>query len=159
MPRRRLAISAFLALAIAGACNPAGSQHLQSPAGSSSSALTAEQAALGPAGPTLGGQRADDLLVWLASRPDVPQKGDAKIDAFLVGLDGHPIDNASVVFDTDMTNMSHGKYLVATEPVGNGHYAGQVHFLMPGPWRIIAIIERPGSETVNLRFEFDVSAQ
>ena len=57
-----------------------------------------------------------------------------------------------------MTNMSHGLYLVATEPAGIGHYAGDVHFSMPGPWRVITIIERPGLQTVRLRFEFRVNS-
>jgi hypothetical protein len=130
------------------------------PAASSSSigALDAE-ASLAPVGPTLGGQRAGDLLVWLASKPESPARGDATIDAYVVHPDGQPVDNATVTFDTDMTNMSHGKYLVPTQPTGNGHYVGQVHFLMQGPWRVIAVVERPGNETIKLRFEFDVSAQ
>jgi len=30
---------------------------------------------------------------------------------------------------------------------------------MPGPWRVIAVIERPSRETVKLRFEFKVNAR
>ena len=151
----RVVVSTLFLLAIAAACGPVASQG-PSPTGSPSSSLSTEQAAFAPAGPTLGGQRAGDVLAWLASTPELPRQGDARIDAYVVGLDGRPMDDVSVVFDTDMTNMSHGKYLVVTEPAGNGHYAGQVHFLMPGPWRIIAAIERPGRDPLKLRFEFTV---
>ena len=95
----------------------------------------------------------------LPARRDSPSRGDARIDAYLVHLDGQPIDDATVTFDTDMTNMSHGQYLVTASPAGNGHYVGQVHFLMPGPWRVIAVVERPGQAALRLRFEFTVTAQ
>ena len=79
------------------------------------------------------------------------------MDAYLLGAEGQPVTDAKVTFDTDMTNMSHGPYLVTAEPAGDGHYVGQVHFSMPGPWRVIAIVERPGRETAKLRFEFTVN--
>ena len=154
MVRLRLVLASMCMLAVA-ACSPMGSPNDGS---TSSGALNAEQAALGPTGRTLGGQRVGGVLGWLASTPEQPQRGDVRIDAYLVQLDGRPINDARVTLDTDMTNMSHGKYLVAAEPAGNGHYIGQVHFLMPGPWRIIAVVDRPGNESVNLRFEFNVIA-
>ena len=150
-------------LGLVAACSAttsgSGSGPATAAAGSTSIGALDAVASLAPAGPTLGGQRAGDLLVWLASKPETPEPGDATIDAYVVQPDGHPIDNATVTFDTDMTNMSHGKYLVPTRPTTTGHYVGQVHFLMPGPWRVIAVVERPGNETIKLRFEFDVSAQ
>jgi hypothetical protein len=168
MVRLRPALVAICALAlVAAACSATGSQPGETPAGSTSSgalaldaaSLDAGQAALGPVGATLGGQRAGDVLAWLSSTPDQPQRGDARIDAYLVHLDGQPIDDAAVTFDTDMTNMSHGQYLVAATSAGKGHYVGQVHFLMPGPWRVITVVERPGQAPLRLRFEFTVTAQ
>ena len=114
------------------------------------------QADLAPAGPTLASQNNGELQAWLTSTPAQPIKGEAQIDAYLVGSDGQPITDAKVTFDIDMTNMSHGQYLVDAQPAGDGHYAGRVHFSMPGPWRIIAIVERPGHERAKLRFEFRV---
>ena len=163
MVRLRLALAAMCVVALASACSPAGAPdatRAPSPARSGSSvALDAAEAALGPAGPTLGGQRAGDVLAWLASTPAQPARGDAGIDAYLVHLDGQPIDDATVTFDTDMTNMSHGQYLVSASPAGNGHYSGQVHFLMSGPWRVILVVRRPGQAELRLRFEFTVTAQ
>lgn len=119
-------------------------------------ALEPAQQALAPAGATLGSQRNGDLLAWLSSKPAQPVRGPAKMDAYLVGTDGKPVTDAKVTFDTDMTNMSHGPYLVPADPAGDGHYTGEVHFSMPGPWRVIAIVERPGREMTKLRFEFTV---
>ena len=155
MVRLRLALAAMCALAVAAACSPMGAPNDGS---TSSGALNAEQAALGPVGPTLGGQRVGDVLGWLASTPEQPQQGNVRIDTYLVQLDGRPIVDARVTLDTDMTNMSHGKYLVAADPTGNGHYVGQVHFLMPGPWRVITVVERLGQAPLRLRFEFNVTA-
>ena len=163
MVRLRLVLAVMCVVALATACTSTGAldaTQAASPAGSASSvAVDSTEAALAPAGPTLGGQRAGDVLAWLASTPAQPARGDAGIDAYLVHLDGQPIDDATVTFDTDMTNMSHGQYLVAAGPTGKGHYIGQVRFLMPGPWRVIMVVDRPGQAELRLRFEFTVTAQ
>ena len=111
---------------------------------------------LAPDGPTLADQQSDGIHGWLTSTPAEPTRGEATIDAYLVADDGQPVEGATVTFDIDMTNMSHGQYLVPAEAAGGGHYAGNVHFSMPGPWRIIANIERPGQEVIKLRFDFMV---
>ena len=114
-------------------------------------------AELAPEGPTLADVQSDGIHGWLSSTPTEPTRGDAAIDAYLVADDGQPIEDATVTFDIDMTNMSHGQYLAPAEPAGAGHYVGSVHFSMPGPWRIIATVERPDHEPVQLRFEFQVN--
>ena len=157
IPRLRLALAATGMVALVATCSVAASVTDPVTPPTSTGELAAE-ASLAPPGPTLGCQRAGDVLVWLASTPAQPTRGDARIDAYVVTTDGQQIQDARVTFDTDMTNMSHGQYLVAAEATGNGHYAGRVHFLMPGPWRIIAVLERPGTDTLKLRFEFNVGA-
>lgn len=150
-------VTAATAMLLVG-CGAAGSQQammLGAPA--EAPALSAAEQALAPAGPTLGGQRQGDVLAWLSSDPSQPVRGEARMDAYLVGIDGKPITDAKVTFDTDMTNMSHGLYLVQTQATGDGHYVGPVHFSMPGPWRVIAVVERPGQETARLRFKFTVN--
>jgi hypothetical protein len=145
-------------IAVAGglaACSPDGS------AASARTALSASTAIAAPAGlsPLTAGQQSGDLKVWLSSRPEQPVQGTADIEASLQGVDGKPLTGARVTFDTDMTNMSHGTYLVQADESGDGQYAGKVHFSMPGPWRIITTIDRPGAATVRLRFEFRVNGQ
>jgi hypothetical protein len=154
-----LALAVTCAIALVAGCEaarPAGAS--PSAPSTSSSIVEPSLIALAPAGTTLGGQRAGDVLMWLASTPTQPTAGEASFDAYLVGLDGRPLDDAKVTLDTDMTNMSHGKYLVPAEPSGDGHYVGRVHFSMPGPWRILALVERPGEAPVKLRFEFTVAS-
>lgn len=154
------AMAAVAVLALASGCGGAGSRPAETVAVATPSlALTAAQATLAPSEPILGGQRYGDLLVWLSSRPSQPVQGTAQMEAYLVGTEGQPVTDAKVSFDTDMTNMSHGLNLVTAELAGNGHYSGNVHFSMPGPWRVIAVIERPSRETVKLRFEFKVNAR
>jgi hypothetical protein len=119
--------------------------------------LDVAEAALAPSGSVLGGQRSGDVLGWLASQPAAPARGDAEIDVYLLDKSGQRVADATVVFDTDMTNMSHGKYVVQARSLGDGHYVGVVHFSMPGPWRVIVVAERPGKAPDRLRFDFPVS--
>lgn len=158
--RRNLILSLVLVAAI-GLLTGCGAAALRQSGVAAASASTlakdAVQGAQAPAGPTLGRQAQGDVVGWLSSKPAQPVRGTADLDAYLVGADGQPITDATVTFDIDMTNMSHGAYLVTAQPAAEGHYTGNVHFSMPGPWRVIAIVERPGAETVNLRFEFAVN--
>ena len=107
-------------------------------------------------GPALGSQQVNGLLVVLRSHPASPIRGRNVLEVLIADAESRPVTDAQVSFDLDMTNMSHGLNQVTAEPTGDGHYAGQVRFMMPGPWRVIAIVDRPGHETAKLRFEFMV---
>ena len=148
-------------LALLTACSAAGSVPSGSRALSPSTPIPAgSEAPAAPAGPPLAeGQQSGDLLVWLYSAPAQPVAGTAQLYTILTDRAGKPLNDLQVTYDTDMTNMSHGLYLMPAEPAGDGHYVGSVHFSMPGPWRVITIVERPGQETVRLRFEFRVKSQ
>ncbi len=161
MKRLRLATSLCVAVALLTACSAAGSVPSTSKALSPSTPITTgTQVPSAPAGPLLAdGQRSGDLLAWLSSTPAQPVEGKAQLDTYLTDSTGKPLGDLLVTYDTDMTNMSHGLYLVPAEPAGDGHYVGRVHFSMPGPWRVITIVERPGLQTVRLRFEFRVKSQ
>jgi len=158
MKRFWLASTLCATLAVLAACSAAGSASSGTKALSPAMPITAEVGPPGaPPGPLLAdGQQSGDLLVWLSSTPAQPATGNAQVDTFVVTSSGQPLTDAKVTYDTDMTNMSHGLYLVPTEPAGAGRYTGKVHFSMAGPWRVITIIERPGVPAVRLRFEFRV---
>jgi hypothetical protein len=105
--------------------------------------------------PALGGKPSDDLLVWIFSNPNPPTRGANTFEAFITDANGQPITDATVTFDINMTNMNHGKNVVTASSLGEGHYSGDVQFLMPGPWRAIVGIERAGQ--INpVRFDFMV---
>ena len=78
------------------------------------------------------------------------------MDALVTDAAGRPVTEAQVSFDLDMTTMSHGLNIVPAQPTGNGHYSGQVFFMMPGPWRVITVIERPDKPVERIRFNFNV---
>ncbi|HZY40458.1 MAG TPA: FixH family protein [Anaerolineae bacterium] len=101
------------------------------------------------------GLRVGDYAVWLTSA-DAPRRGAAQLDAVVVDQNDQPVADATVSFDIDMTNMSHGKNVIKTDPLGDGHYAGEVHFMMGGPWRVIVIVERANQAPVSARFNFNV---
>jgi nitrogen fixation protein FixH len=106
---------------------------------------------------SLGGARqAADLTITLYSAPNPPTRGTNVLEAAVTDAQGQPVADAQVAFDLDMTNMSHGKNVVAATPQGDGRYAGRAFFMMPGPWRAIALVARPGQPTVQARFDFQV---
>jgi hypothetical protein len=107
-------------------------------------------------GTALGdGLRAGEYVVWLTSGA-APTRGVAQLDALVLDKNDQPVTDAAVSFDIDMTNMSHGKTVIKTAAAGDGHYAGQVRFMMSGPWRVIVTIERSNQTPVSARFNFSV---
>jgi hypothetical protein len=103
----------------------------------------------------LGGKQSGDLFVWIYSNPNPPIRGENLFDAYVTDANGKPVTDAKITFDIDMTNMSHGKNVVSTTSMGEGHYNGKLAFLMPGPWRVLVAIER-GGQTSTVRFDFTV---
>lgn len=106
--------------------------------------------------PALGGKQSGDLLVWIFSDPNPPSRGDNTLEALVTDSNGQPITDATISFDIDMTNMSHGRNVTAASSLGDGRYSAEVHFLMPGPWRVIVGIESAG-QTTTVRFDFMVT--
>ena len=104
----------------------------------------------------LGGKQSGELLVWIYGNPNQPIRGANTLEIFVADANGKPITDAKVSFDLDMTNMSHGKNVVTASSLGEGRYNGSVHFLMPGPWRVIVVVDRNG-QTEKVRFEFNVN--
>jgi hypothetical protein len=161
MNRFRLVLGLLAILAFSAGCGVSNPQASGAKVLSPSTPIAAGVSLpAAPAGPFLApGQQTGDVQVWLSSTPEQPAAGNAQLVTTVLGRDGQPISDARVTYDTDMTNMSHGPYLVEAAPSGAGRYEGKVHFSMPGPWRVITIIERPGQPAVRLRFEFRVKGQ
>jgi len=102
-------------------------------------------------------KQATDLTIALFSAPNPPIRGNDVLEAVITDAQGQPVTDAQVAFDLDMTNMSHGKNVVVATPQGEGRYAGRVFFMMPGPWRVITFVQRPGQPLVQARFDFQVN--
>ncbi len=110
-----------------------------------------------PAQAPLESKQVGDLKLALYNSPNPPIRGVNKMQVMLTDAAGKPVTGAKVSFDLDMTNMSHGKNVVPAEAAGQGLYSGQVSFMMPGPWRSIVVVERPGQPPVQARFDFRVN--
>ena len=91
------------------------------PASSAAQDLTMTQS------PALGGKPSDDLLVWIFSDPNPPSRGDNTLEALVTDSNGQPITDATISFDIDMTNMSHGKNVVTASSLGEGRYSAEIH--------------------------------
>lgn len=145
MRRPRLVALSVMVMAVAVACG-----------GGAPSAPGLEQpgSELVPGAP-LASAPAGDLIVTLYSAPAQPNRGQVSLEAAITDADGRPVSDATVTFDLNMTNMNHGRNVVAASPTGNGRYAGEVFFMMPGPWRVIVGIDRGGQQR-DVRFDFMV---
>ena len=106
---------------------------------------------------TLGNKKSANFVVRLSSTPTPPVRGISILEAVVTDAKGQPVNDAQVSFDLDMTTMSHGKNVRVAAPQGNGRYVGQVRFMMPGPWRVIAVVERAGQPVEQVRFDFNVN--
>jgi len=150
----------FLGLAtiLLSACGMFSTSSLEQPTALPTLTLSSSAAQDSSVGqiPALGGKQSGDLMVWIFSTPNPPMRGDNNFDALITDSNGQPVTNAYVSFDINMTNMNHGKNVVTASSLGEGHYSGVVHFLMPGPWRVIVSIENAGQTTI-LRFDFTVN--
>jgi len=104
-----------------------------------------------------GAIKSASYIVRLASAPEQPVRGLDALEAYVLDAAGKPVEDAQVSFDLNMTNMNHGKNVVMAAAQGRGRYAGQVRFMMPGPWRVIVRVVRPGVPPEDLRFEFKVN--
>ncbi len=96
-------------------------------------------------------------LIKLSGDPSQPTWGGKNVmRALVTKLTGEKVEDALVSFDLDMIRMSHGKNVVEAAYQGKGLYSGQVHFAMPGVWRVIIRVVRPGQEAETVRLEFSV---
>lgn len=152
----KLALFVILAAALVGSAGCAtGTPLSAAPPAQAQPAQSTPPVAAGRA--SLGGARqAADLTITLYSAPNPPTRGTNVLEAAVTDAQGQPVADAQVAFDLDMTNMSHGKNVVAATPQGEGRYAGRAFFMMPGPWRVITFVQRPGQPTVQARFDFQV---
>lgn len=147
-----MALAISLALT---ACSSGETTSVAPPASASPGSSSTTSAVIADGTPALGSTQSGDVTVSLFTSPAPPARGQGTLVAFVTDAAGQPISDAAVSFDIDMTNMSHGKDVVAATPSGGGYYSGDVFFLMPGPWRVIVGIESDGHET-SVRIDFMV---
>jgi len=121
--------------------------------GNVSAAATPTQAAAKV--PASDSKKAGAFVVSIAFTPTPARTGNNTLDALVTDAQGQPVSDAIVSFDIDMTNMSHGKNVIAAQAAGGGHYTGKLFFMMPGPWRVIVSVSG-GGETGTARFDFNV---
>jgi hypothetical protein len=100
-------------------------------------------------------KQSGDLVVQLITDHNPPIRGNNIFQVFVTDTTGRPISDAQVSYDLDMTNMHMGKNVVNATWLGDGYYTGKVYLSMPGPWRVIASIDRAGQVT-TVRFDFMV---
>jgi hypothetical protein len=147
MPRTRNMLS-MLAFTLVFSSAPCSSQAKPAPA----------LGAPAPQAPgSFGEKKSASYIMRLSSSPTPPIRGLGTLEALVTDAQGRPVDDAQVSFDLDMTTMSHGKNIVVATPQGNGRYVGQVRFMMPGPWRVILVVARPGRAAEQARFDFGVN--
>jgi hypothetical protein len=104
----------------------------------------------------LGEKRSPSFRVKLVSAPAPPIRGLGSLEAIVTDAAGKPVADAEVSFDLNMIAMNHGKNLVLASSRGEGSYFGKVRYMMPGTWKVIVRISRPGQDPEETRFDYDV---
>lgn len=101
---------------------------------------------------------AEGLRATLRVQPGVA--GPNRFDVQILDLAGRPVTDAEkVAFRFTMPTMDHGESEVVAYHRDAGHYVAQGGpLVMEGPWRIEAVIRRPGREDVRPAFETVVGA-
>lgn len=62
----------------------------------------------------------------------------------LTDPEGHPLDNASVISDVNMTTMDMGENKRQLQSLGQGNYITRLQFSMAGPWFILVTVQGSG---------------
>jgi hypothetical protein len=145
MGRQWLVLCLVVVAAFAAAC----AEPASAPGSPASSAFTVAEAV------PLASGLAGDFRVVVVTSPGPPAPGTVALEALVSDAFGNPVSDATVTFDINMTNMNHGKNTVTASSQGDGRYAGEMFFMMPGPWRVLVGIER-GSVQSSVRFDFMV---
>jgi hypothetical protein len=144
-------------------CSPSPAPIVPTVSSSATSALPAnavpQQKVTVPDAATLvnGSKQIGNYTVWLVSSPNPPVRGNNTLQAVVADAEGNAINDATVSFDLNMTNMNMGRNLVAATRQGAGHYSSAVFFSMGGPWRAIVAIQRVGQPTANGTFNFSIN--
>ncbi len=99
---------------------------------------------------------AEDVRATLRVQPGIA--GPNRFDVSLTDRGGRPIANAEkVALRFAMVAMDMGETEIVALPRGGGHYVAQGGSLvMDGPWRIEAVVRRPGSDDVRPTFDIQV---
>jgi hypothetical protein len=156
MPMKHTFVVGLVLLALTSCGGTVANESVAQPASAPAANAAASPDASAPLTLVLGSKQAGDLKVTLFSAPAQPIRGDDSLKVSVTDANGQPITDATVTFDIDMTNMSHGKNVVTASSSGDGSYSGKVFFLMPGPWRVIVGVQRAGQQS-TVRFDFNVN--
>jgi hypothetical protein len=143
--RNALSLLALTVLLLSTACTP----QAKAPPPPSATAGADAPSALGEKNPA-------QITVSLSSTPYPPTMGLGTLEAKVSDAAGRAVTDAQVSFDLNMTNMNMGRSVVDAVSQGKGLYIGQVRYSMPGPWRVIVRIARPGQEPQEQRYDFAV---
>ena len=95
--------------------------------------------------------------VFLTTNPNPLRLGQATFIIEVRGSDGKPVDDASVLFDLNMTTMNMGTQQgSATSQGKGGRYTATGNLSMRGPWRVRTTVTMPDGSTKNKDFVVNV---
>lgn len=94
--------------------------------------------------------------ILLTTNPDPLQPGPATFMIDVKDKTGKPVDNATVLFDLNMTSMNMGTQQGSATSQGNGRYAASARMSMRGPWRVSTKVTMPDGSVVNKDFTVNV---
>ncbi len=95
-------------------------------------------------------------LVNMTTNPDPIRVGS---DSFVFDVkdnSGKPVDNATILFDINMTTMNMGTQQGSAVSQGNGKYTATGNISMQGPWRVGTKVTMPDGKVISKDFTIEV---
>ncbi|MDO8610467.1 MAG: FixH family protein [bacterium] len=94
--------------------------------------------------------------ISLSTSPNPLQPGPATFFIDVKDKNGKPVDNATVLFDLNMTTMNMGTQQGNAVSLGNGRYSVTGSMSMRGPWRVRTTVTMPDGSVENKDFLVNV---
>jgi hypothetical protein len=109
----------------------------------------------GPGG-AAGSDATEQLQVSLITEPDHPRTGPVTLIVEVRDGQGSPVDGARVSVEVDHVGMAHGGIKGELAAQGSGRYRATGSLSMPGIWRAVVRVDRPGRPTQTRTFDLQV---
>jgi hypothetical protein len=108
------------------------------------------------AGGTAGSDATEQLQISLITEPDPPRTGPVTLIVEVRDGQGGPVDGAQVSVEVDHVGMAHGGIKGQLAAQGSGQYRATGSLSMPGIWRAVVQVDRPGKPTQTRTFDLQV---
>jgi hypothetical protein len=85
--------------------------------------------------------------------PQPPVVGPATVTVSLADAEGHPLTNARLTVEGDMSHPGMSPVFAESKEAAGGRYQASVNFAMAGDWVLLLHIKLPGGQTLERQID------